>query len=517
MSQRAIERLSKCENIVLVGNSECNRLPIISMLLRHGGMFLHHNFVGALLGDLFGIQVRTGCLCAGPYLLHQLNFSDELSDKLLAALMRDDNAEIFRPGVVRVSLPYFLSEHEFEFVMRALEFVGEHGWKLLAQYTFNTETGEWFHFSNRADKDRRWLSSFSFKPKPAEPAEPAHDNSEAAWQHYFQECLSEAARLADAEIERKTTLAHLTDELAALKWFVYPGEAAPSIASSQSACFKPLGSANASASALEAVPVPVPVVEAPKRVLFPPIPKKQLIAPTVRAIKEFQMIREGDRVLLGVSGGKDSLTLLHLLLRLRASLPTKFELAACTIDPMTEAYDPSPLISYMKELGVKYFFESERIIQEAERVCPTSICSWCARMKRGTLYTVARREGYNVLALGQHLDDFAESFIMSIFHNGKLRTMKPCYTVDEGDIRVIRPLYMVRERETRAFAEKHILPVISENCPACFEVPKERKRTKNLLAMQEQLFPTVFSNIAAAMKPLLPDTPEVNRITNKSQ
>lgn len=105
-------------------------------------------------------------------------------------------------------------------------------------------------------------------------------------------------------------------------------------------------------------------------------------------------------------------------------------LAACTIDPQTESYDPSPLKNYVKSLGVPYFFESQGIIETAKLVCPTSLCSWCARMKRGTLYNCARREGYNVLALGQHLDDLAESFLMSAFHNGKLRTMKANYLIE---------------------------------------------------------------------------------------
>jgi len=91
--------------------------------------------------------------------------------------------------------------------------------------------------------------------------------------------------------------------------------------------------------------------------------------------------------------------------------------------------------------------------------------------------------------MGQHLDDLAESFFMSVFHNGRLRTMKANYKVKEGDLRVIRPLVYVRERQLRQFAEKQHLPVIAENCPACFESPKERHRTKQVLAQQELLFP----------------------------
>ncbi|XP_060584286.1 tRNA-cytidine(32) 2-sulfurtransferase-like [Ruditapes philippinarum] len=124
-------------------------------------------------------------------------------------------------------------------------------------------------------------------------------------------------------------------------------------------------------------------------------------------------------------------------------------------------------------------------------------------MKRGRIYACARREGYNVLALGQHLDDLCESFLMSIFHNGILRTMKANYTVEEGDLRVIRPFVYVREKDLRMFAENNKLPVIAENCPACFEAPKERHRIKQLLASQEIMFPRIFSSLMAAIKPIM--------------
>eukprot|EP01087_Luapelamoeba_hula_P007313 TRINITY_DN1790_c1_g1_i10.p1 TRINITY_DN1790_c1_g1~~TRINITY_DN1790_c1_g1_i10.p1 ORF type:complete len:587 (-),score=147.19 TRINITY_DN1790_c1_g1_i10:1633-3393(-) len=239
--------------------------------------------------------------------------------------------------------------------------------------------------------------------------------------------------------------------------------------------------------------------------LLPKIPDKEILRPTMRAIKEFDMIRGGDRVLLGLSGGKDSLTLLHTLLAIKRILPPhlQFELGACTVDPQTDAYDPSPLIPYMAKLGVPYFFESQPIIDIAKDKGASSICSWCARMKRGVLYGCARREGYNVLALGQHLDDLAESFVMSVFNNGLLRTIKAHYSNDKGDLRVIRPFVFVREKMFREFAEKTRLPVINENCPACFTIPKERRRVKTLLAAQEHVNPNLFSCLLRAMHPLM--------------
>lgn len=132
-----------------------------------------------------------------------------------------------------------------------------------------------------------------------------------------------------------------------------------------------------------------------------------------------------------------------------------------------------------------------------------SICSWCARMKRGVLYAACRREGCNVLALAQHADDLVESFIMSFMHNGSLQTMKASYTTDSGDLRVIRPLVFVREEECQKFAKAAGLPVIEENCPACFQHPTERYRTKQMLRAQEVFFPDMFSSMLRAIRPLM--------------
>ena len=220
--------------------------------------------------------------------------------------------------------------------------------------------------------------------------------------------------------------------------------------------------------------------------LFPKVPRK-LMRGVGKAMMDWDMIREGDRVLLGLSGGKDSLALLHILHALQKRSPVKWDLGAVTVDPGTDAYDPSPLIPYLKSLGIPYFFLSERIIDRAKvKMQGDSICSFCSRMKRGALYSCARKNGYNVLALGQHLDDLAESFIMSALHNGQVRTMKAHYTNDDGDVRVIRPMVYVREAETKKFSYAACLPVINESCPACFEGPKERHRVKKLLAQENE-------------------------------
>ncbi|MCL4145274.1 UNVERIFIED_CONTAM: hypothetical protein GTU68_045856, partial [Idotea baltica] len=237
------------------------------------------------------------------------------------------------------------------------------------------------------------------------------------------------------------------------------------------------------------------------------VPPKSIFNPTLEALQTFNMIRPDDKVLVCLSGGKDSLSLLHTLRQYQFYAKSKgapFHLGAVTVDPQSSSYDPRPLIPYLQSLNVPYYYEEQDILKQAmEMKDLNSICSFCSRMKRGRLYAAARREGFNVLAMGQHLDDLAESFLMSIFHNGRLRTMKASYAVKERDLRVIRPFVFVREKQLREFAESRKLPVIPENCPACFESPKERHRVKQLLAQQEVLFPSLFWSLKTSLLPLL--------------
>merc|ERR1719160_596018 len=160
----------------------------------------------------------------------------------------------------------------------------------------------------------------------------------------------------------------------------------------------------------------------------------------------------------------------------------------------------------MKALGVKYHMLSQPIIEMAKtHLDPKkpSLCAFCSRMKRGMLYTCMREHNYNVLVLGQHLDDFAESFFMSCMHNGLLRTMKANYLIKQEDVRVCRPLLYVREKLTAEFAQENHLPIISDNCPACFAQPKERHKTKLLLSQLEFEYPALFPTLLRAMRPLI--------------
>ncbi len=233
-------------------------------------------------------------------------------------------------------------------------------------------------------------------------------------------------------------------------------------------------------------------------------PPKSLLRPAGRAIADYRMIAEGDRILLALSGGKDSLSLLHVLRHFQRHAPVRFELGVITVDPMVEGFDPSRLTPYLETLGIPFHYRREPIMDRARtHMKKDSYCAWCARMKRGTMYTTAREEGYNVLALGQHLDDLAESFLMSAFHGGRLQTMKACYTNDAGDIRIIRPFVYVRERQLAAFAAEAGLPVIKDNCPACFRMPTQRAHMKALLAREENDNPGLFPSLLSAMRTLM--------------
>jgi len=226
--------------------------------------------------------------------------------------------------------------------------------------------------------------------------------------------------------------------------------------------------------------------------------------PVGRAIKDFDMIRDGDRILVGVSGGKDSLSLLHVLRHLQRYAPVRFELAALTVDPQVEGFDPSVLKAYMADLGIPYFYQSSPIEQRAkEQMGNDSFCAFCSRIKRGVMYRTAREQGYNVLALAQHLDDLAESFLMSAFFGGQLRTMKAHYKNDNGELRIIRPLVYARERQTAAFAIEAGLPVIPDSCPACFDKPTQRQHMKELLASEETNNKGLFKSLLTTLKPMM--------------
>lgn len=238
--------------------------------------------------------------------------------------------------------------------------------------------------------------------------------------------------------------------------------------------------------------------------LLNPSPPKSILRQVGKAIAEYDMIRDGDAILLGVSGGKDSLSLLQVLRHLQRYAPVKFQLGVVTVDPLVEGFDPSPLQAYYQQHQIPYHYQTQAIMEQAKtHMGKPSFCAYCSRMKRGVMYATARQHGYNVLALARHLDDLAESLLLSLFYGGQLRTMKAHYLNDAGDVRIIRPLVFVRERQTVDFAKQAALPVILDNCPACFKHPTQRQAMKALLQQQEQHNKTAFKSLLTALLPLL--------------
>ena len=217
---------------------------------------------------------------------------------------------------------------------------------------------------------------------------------------------------------------------------------------------------------------------------------------------EYGLIKEGDRVLVGFSGGKDSLTLIHALNRIKKVAPFNFDFKAVTV-----TYGMGEQIQFLAnhcaEHGIEHQIIDTQIFELAgEKIRKnSSFCSFFSRMRRGYIYSTAQEQGYNKVALGHHLDDAMESFFMNFFYNGTMRTMPPKYTAENG-LEVIRPLIFCRERQLRAFADSNEINVIGdEACPGLrFDVkmPHARQSTKELLAKLEEENPKIFVSMKAA-------------------
>jgi len=560
-------------------NSVVSRTGVVSFMIRYGnakpGLYLHYNYVVAVLNDLFGVQARGGCACAGPYAQWLLGISPELSIEMEHCLAQSAQ-EVLRPGFVRVGVHWAMSDDDVEVLIAAVRWVADNGWKLLAAYTFDRETGEWLHRMDVPERRRVWISNMHIataaaaaSAKETVAAAPiarfeaglgiGHGAPSKALRGAEDLLLAAGASLKEAYSSAQVALSQskwpvLHADYAHLLWFALPADVAFTLKSSQpdrpqlipsgESVFASNHSPRPEHSVLDAQKIQIRSSEDPgiamhettdeawdqlqdmipeaeeeeedgtlhdhKAVSFsscqlrPSIPKP-LRGMVGKAISDFKMIEDGDRLLIGLSGGKDSLAVLHILLALRKSAPINFEIAAATVDPETPEFNPWPLVPYLEALGVKYHMLSKPIIEMAKtHMDPKrpSLCAFCSRMKRGMLYSCMRDNGYNVLVLGQHLDDFAESFFMSAIHNGLLRTMKANYWVQQEDVRVCRPLLYVRESHTATFAKENKLPVIADNCPACFAAPKERHKTKVLLSSLEFDYPALFSILLRTMRPL---------------
>ena len=212
---------------------------------------------------------------------------------------------------------------------------------------------------------------------------------------------------------------------------------------------------------------------------------KLLLSYTRRAVDDYSMIEEGDKIAVGVSAGKDSLALLCALSQLRRFYPKKFELIGITVDMGFDGMDFSPIKKFCEELEAEYHVvptQISKIIFDVRK--ESNPCSLCAKMRRGALHTAAKELGCNKVALGHHFDDVVETFMLNLFYEGRLGCFQPVTYLSRIDLHVIRPLIYMPEKDVRYFANKVSLPVISSPCPA--DKNTERENMKQLLASIEK-------------------------------
>jgi tRNA 2-thiocytidine biosynthesis protein TtcA len=219
-----------------------------------------------------------------------------------------------------------------------------------------------------------------------------------------------------------------------------------------------------------------------------------------RCIADFKLIEEGDRVMVCMSGGKDSYTLLHLLERARKKAPIRFSLVAVHLDQGHPGYDGTPLVRWLEAQGVEY-----RILREdtysivTERVPEgKTYCSLCSRLRRGVLYNAAQELGCTKIALGHHRDDAIETLLLNLMFTGSLKSMPPKLVSDDGRNVVIRPLLYVAEPKIAEFARLVGFPILP--CDLCGSQENlMRKQVKSLLAQLEQMAPQVKESMLAAL------------------
>lgn len=224
-----------------------------------------------------------------------------------------------------------------------------------------------------------------------------------------------------------------------------------------------------------------------------------IIGKARKAIDEYNMIEDGDKVAIGLSGGKDSLTLLHALYYLRKFYPKKFDIMAITIHPGSETFKTDELEKLCKNLGIEYIIYNSNITQVVFDIRKEkNPCSLCANMRRGMLNSLAIEHGCNKIALGHHSDDVMETLLMSIFLNGKIHTFSPVTYLSRSDVKTIRPFIYVTEKEIRAAARENNFPVASKCCPR--DGFTKREYMKDLIKDLQKDIPKVKSHIMGAIK-----------------
>jgi tRNA 2-thiocytidine biosynthesis protein TtcA len=227
----------------------------------------------------------------------------------------------------------------------------------------------------------------------------------------------------------------------------------------------------------------------------------RLAKKVTKAITEYHLIEHGDRVMVGLSGGKDSWALINILDVLRKRAPIDFSIVAVTVDSGYDGYRHDLITRTCAERGWECRIEHTEIGEVMDDLLDAGAtpCSLCARMRRGVLYRLATEVGATKIALGHHLDDFIETLLLNVFFAGALKAMPAKLVSDSGEHVVIRPLVYATEAEARQYAKEQSLPIISCCCPACGDLGLQRQRVKRLIAELEVEHPEVKNSMIRAL------------------
>lgn len=233
--------------------------------------------------------------------------------------------------------------------------------------------------------------------------------------------------------------------------------------------------------------------------------RKKLCRETGRAIADFNMISAGDRVMVCVSGGKDSYTMLDILLDLKSRAPVQFEIVAVNLDQKQPGFPEHVLPEFFEKSGIPYTILAEDTYSIVRRVVPegATMCGLCSRLRRGILYRFAADNNFNKIALGHHRDDIVETLFLNMFHGGKLKAMPPKLKSDDGRNVVIRPLAYCREADIERYAQYRDFPIIP--CNLCGSQENlQRVKIKKMLQNWNRQYPGRIENIFRSIQNIAP-------------
>ncbi len=233
--------------------------------------------------------------------------------------------------------------------------------------------------------------------------------------------------------------------------------------------------------------------------------EKKLLHYTGKAISDYRMIEHGDRILVCVSGGKDSFTMLHVLRSLQLRSKQKFKIAVFTLDQAQPGWDDRKLREYLTNLSVDFIILNKDTYSIVKQKIPTgkTYCSLCSRLRRGIIYEYAKKHGFNKIALGHHREDLIQTLLMSIFFNGEISSMPPKLLTDDQQLIVIRPLVYCQEQDIIDFAKSMEFPIIP--CNLCgTQENLSRKKIAKLIKDLSLSNPKIPSNILNALSNIKP-------------